>query len=400
MTTAKKKKISEEIKFEKGKEGEQIVQQALEEALDILRIKYRIYNNVYLQFPSSYGNKYGFTTEVDHVVVTDQFIFVVETKNQSYYNDFFKESRNNEYWHLNDDKHTTVINPMIQNYYHKMVLSEQLGIDREAILQIVCLKDIPPDKRSHPYEDYRCINSRYLLFEDENFVDILCKLFISRNQNHGYDFEDILIKMNAIVRRQSLFKDYHIENLERADKILDYQFGTKIKLSTTDCAICPKCNSVMRLFLDDMPRLPGMKRRRHKYNTILRCSNKECNFKSDFNRKGIEIKVKSNGYSMLPSREIVNSDIKIQTIEERLGYTMPETYQKTVLDEIGSLKTEIKLLEKESVRFKSLYNEKQEKIKYLETELKETKWKCSRMDSELRRYRHFFGSLYFKSNKN
>ncbi len=399
MTTAKKKKISEEIKIEKGKEGEQIVQQALEEALDILKIRYRIYNNVYLQFPSSYGNKYGFTTEIDHVVVTDQYIFVVETKNQSYYKNSITENRHDEYWHLNDDKHTTVINPMIQNYYHKLILSEQLGTDREAILQIVCLKDIPPDEGSYLYDDRRRINSRYLLFEEENFVDTLCKLFISRNQNHGYDFEDIIDKMNAIVRKQSLFKDYHIENLERAGKMLDYQFGTRIKLRTTDCAICPKCNSIMRLFLDDMPLLPGQKRRRHKYNPILRCSNKECNYKADFDRKGITIKAKSNGFSMLLSREIVDSDIKIQTIEERLGYEMPETYQETVLDEIRSLKTEARLLEKESAHFKNLYNEKKEETEHLETELTELRSKCRRMDLELGKYKHLIGSLFFKNDK-
>ena len=85
MATAKKKKTSEERKIEKGIEGELIVQNALKQALDTLQIRYRIYNNVYLQFPSSYGGKYGFTTELDHIVVTEQYIFVIETKNQTYY---------------------------------------------------------------------------------------------------------------------------------------------------------------------------------------------------------------------------------------------------------------------------------------------------------------------------
>ena len=84
-------------KIQKGLEGETIVRNALREALDILGIRYRIYNNVYLQFPSSYGGKYGFTTEIDHVVVTDQFIFVIETKNKNYHKDPFSESRYKEY---------------------------------------------------------------------------------------------------------------------------------------------------------------------------------------------------------------------------------------------------------------------------------------------------------------
>ena len=162
-----KKRLIEERKIEKGLEGEKFVQNALKQALDILKIRYKLYSNVFLQFPSSYGGKYGFTTEIDHVVITDQYVFVVETKNQTYYDNSYTENLYHNYWHLNDDKLTKVLNPMIQNYYHKILLSEQLGVDREAILQLVCLKDIPPDGGVIGMKDYRSINNHFLMFNDE-----------------------------------------------------------------------------------------------------------------------------------------------------------------------------------------------------------------------------------------
>lgn len=396
MATAKKKKISEERKIEKGIEGELIVQNALKQALDTLQIRYRIYNNVYLQFPSSYGGKYGFTTELDHIVVTEQYIFVIETKNQTYYQNSFSENRNSDYWHLEDEKNTTVINPMIQNYYHKMVLSEQLEIDREAILQLVCLKDIPPNGRIIGFKNYRSQNNHFLMFEDNDFVDNLCKLFMSKNQNHGYDFEDIINKMESLVKKQSLYKNYHIENLERADKILKYQFGTKIKFNMADCAICPKCGSVMRLFLDDMPHNPGQKRRGHKYYPILRCSNEDCYYKSDFDKKGIEIAINWHSLYDVPIKKIVNSDIEIRTIEERLGYFMIEDYQQTVYDEIRSLKQELKN-EKDNVSHqKWILEDKYKQIKELWDANQGLVNKNQELKKELDRYKHLIGNIYTK----
>ena len=396
MATAKKKKTSEERKIEKGIEGELIVQNALKQALDTLQIRYRIYNNVYLQFPSSYGGKYGFTTELDHIVVTEQYIFVIETKNQTYYQNSFSENRNSDYWHLDDEKNTTVINPMIQNYYHKMVLSEQLEIDREAILQLVCLKDIPPNGRIIGFKNYRSQNNHFLMFEDNDFVDNLCKLFMSKNQNHRYDFEDIINKMESLVKKQFLYKDHHIENLERADKILEYQFGTKTKLDTTDCAICPKCGHIMKIYLDEMPRYPEQKRRRHKFNPILRCSNKECYYKCDFNKKGIEIVVKNYGLYDITTKKIVDSDIEIRTIEERLGYYMAEDYQHTVHGEIQRLKQELKD-EKDNVsHHKWILEGKYEQIKNLQDTNDRLYSNNQELKSELDRYKHLIGNIYTK----
>ena len=394
MATARKKKISEEWKIEKGLEGEAIVQDALKQALDVLGIRHKIYNNVYLQFPSSYGGKYGFTTEIDHVVITDRYIFVVETKNQAYYKNPFTENRNDEYWHLNDDKHTTVINPMIQNYYHKIILSEQLGTDREAILQLVCLKEIPPEGRIFGFGDYRNQNNHFLMFEDEDFVDTLCKYFMSENQKHRYDFDDVINKMDSITDRQFLYKDHHIENLKKAEKLLAYQFGTKIKFDSTDCAICPKCGSIMRMFLDEMPRYPNQKRRSHIYNPILKCSNEECNYKCDFNRRGIEIVVDNYGMYEVTTKKIVNSDIEIKTIEERLGYSMIEDYQKTVFDQIEDLKQKLEDTKEAVIDKRRILEDKEKQIKDL-LNVKERLINENReLKKELGCYKHLIGNVY------
>lgn len=394
MSKTTKKQIIDDKRITKGNEAELFVNKSVKTALETLNIRYIIYNNIYIQFPSSYGNWYGATTEIDHLIITEQYIFIIETKNQMYNHNPFSESRRNIYWHLSDDKQTTVLNPTIQNYYHKIILSEKLEVDREAIVQIVCLKDIPPDgdyRQRHPWQK----NNNVLMIDDEKFLDNLCLLLMSENQNHKYDFESIVDKVNNLKNQQYLYKNQHIDNLERADKILDYQFGTGVKLQYTDTAFCPKCGQIMKIDLVDGSYEPRRKRRRHRYAPILKCINKGCYYKEDFKKRGIEINISYN-FDNMPSKKIVNSDIELLTIEERLGYNMTEEYQETVLNQIETLKSKLQSEEAKVYRLNEMKELQREKIKQLNDDLHSVHSRLQKAESQLKNYKQLIGSVYIR----
>ena len=204
--------------------------------------------------------------------------------------------------------------------------------------------------------------------------------------------------MNRIVNRQYVYKEYHIENLKRVKHLLKYQFGTKRKLGITDIIICPKCGSIMSLFLDDMPRYKGQKRRGHKYYTITKCSNKECGYRCDFDRKGIEIEY-APSFGVGSRKKIVNADIKVKTIEERLGYDMAEDYQQTVLDKIEYLESAIEKQKRISGHFESLFDEKNKNVYELKEELSELRLKNNQINSELQKFKRLIGSIYIKKKQ-
>lgn len=398
MSKITKKQIIDDKRITKGNEAELFVSKSVKTALETLNIRYIIYNNLYIQFPSSYGNWYGATTEIDHLIITEQYIFIIETKNQMYNHNFFSENRRKSYWHLNDDKHTTILNPSIQNYYHKIILSEKLKVDREAIIQIVCLKDIPPNG-DFPYRRPWEKNNNVLMIDDENFLENLCLLLMSKNQNHKYDFESIVDMVNTIENQQYLYKNQHIDNLERADKILDYQFGTGVKLQYTDVAYCPKCGQIMKIDLVDGVYEPRRKRRRHRFAPILKCINKDCYYKEDFNKRGIEISIDYN-FDYMPSKNIVNSNIKLLTIEERLGYNMIEEYQETVLNQIENLKSKLYLEEERVHKYKMIKENQDEQIKQLKNELNSLRAKLKNNDMKLNSYKQLVGPLFLYIDKN
>lgn len=80
--------------------------------------KYKVINNIMLQV----GNK---TTQIDHVVVSNYGIFVIETKN---YKGWITGNEFDEYWKQTIYKRKEKLyNPIKQNYGHIQALKEVLG---------------------------------------------------------------------------------------------------------------------------------------------------------------------------------------------------------------------------------------------------------------------------------
>jgi predicted PolB exonuclease-like 3'-5' exonuclease len=79
--------------------------------------KYKVINNIMLQV----GNK---TTQIDHVIVSNFGIFVIETKN---YKGRITGNEFDDYWTQRLNKGYKLRNPIRQNYGHIQGLKEHLG---------------------------------------------------------------------------------------------------------------------------------------------------------------------------------------------------------------------------------------------------------------------------------
>ena len=96
---------------------------------DGLPDEYRIMNDVYLPLAD------GTTTQIDHIVVSQYGIFVVETKN---YSGWIFGNENSAQWTQSIyGKKSRFQNPLRQNYLHICTLSERLRIDRTYFHSVV-----------------------------------------------------------------------------------------------------------------------------------------------------------------------------------------------------------------------------------------------------------------------
>ena len=124
---------------QKGARGERLVARRLRKGLPD---EYLMLNDVYLPLPD------GTTAQIDHVVVSQYGIFVVETKNYSGW--IFGSEGDCEWTQSFPSKKSTFQNPKLQNYEHICALADNLGIDKSCFIGVVALtgnctfkKDMP-----------------------------------------------------------------------------------------------------------------------------------------------------------------------------------------------------------------------------------------------------------------
>lgn len=114
----------------KGKEGEEVVKEALIQVFK--NTKGFIFNDILVEYN-------GKITQIDHVVISEKGVFVVETKN---YSGWIFGSQRNKYWtqviYKNKNKFQ---NPLFQNYGHVKMLESVLKIDPKVFISIVAFTD-------------------------------------------------------------------------------------------------------------------------------------------------------------------------------------------------------------------------------------------------------------------
>lgn len=111
---------------QKGKRGEKLVAGRLRKGLPD---EYRILNDIYLPLPD------GTTTQIDHIVVSQYGVFVVETKTYSGW--IFGDEKSKEWTQSIYRKKSRFQNPMRQNYKHVCALADNLGIDKSYLHGVV-----------------------------------------------------------------------------------------------------------------------------------------------------------------------------------------------------------------------------------------------------------------------
>lgn len=124
---------------QKGARGERLVAGRLRKGLPD---EYLMLNDVYLPLPD------GTTTQIDHIVVSQYGIFVVETK--TYAGWIFGDEKSPEWTQSIYRKKSRFQNPMRQNYRHICTLADNLGIDKSYFQGVVAFtgdctfkKDMP-----------------------------------------------------------------------------------------------------------------------------------------------------------------------------------------------------------------------------------------------------------------
>jgi len=115
----------------RGWNGERIVANRLRKGLP--NPDYFIFHNVYMPTTD------GMTTQIDHVVVSEFGVFVLETKN---YSGWIFASEDSKVWTqtLPRSKHTFQ-NPIRQNYRHVCAIAENLGLPKSYIRGVVVFTD-------------------------------------------------------------------------------------------------------------------------------------------------------------------------------------------------------------------------------------------------------------------
>ena len=111
---------------QKGKRGEKLVAGRLRKGLPD---EYRILNDIYLPLPD------GTTTQIDHIVVSQYGVFVVETKTYSGW--IFGDEKSSVWTQSIYRKKSRFQNPMRQNYRHICALADNLGIDKSYFTGVV-----------------------------------------------------------------------------------------------------------------------------------------------------------------------------------------------------------------------------------------------------------------------
>lgn len=202
--------------FGKGLIGETLLNVAIKIRLD--KKKYQLLHDVTLQTEDG-------TTQIDHIIVSQYGVFVIETKNIK---GWIFGNKNQKLWTQNiyKKKHTFQ-NPLHQNYKHIKTLEKLLGIQGSKIFSVVVFvgdatfKTKMPDNVVYPRGLFRLIDSHHeILFTPREMWRIV------------EDIEDGRLSKGFKTHRE------HVSNIKT-------NMNTKNILN--NALVCPRCSSSLVL---------------------------------------------------------------------------------------------------------------------------------------------------------
>lgn len=161
--------------------------------------KYFIFNNIML--PSSYTK----STQVDHIIVSEYGIFVIESKDYKGWV-FGNKNRSNWVQTLYTGQKHSFQNPILQNFAHVSALKEQLPFLNKCFFNVVVFSD-----RS----EFKTERINNVLYDDE---------LISFIMNKGKKWlreEEIMMtigKLSMLCQTNQVTEEQHIKNLNQVHR--------------------------------------------------------------------------------------------------------------------------------------------------------------------------------------
>lgn len=186
--------------------------------------KYRVLRNVYLPTDD------GATTQIDHIVVSQWGVFVIETKTYSGW--IFGDPKAPQWTFTHFRRKDRFQNPLRQNYKHLATLSECLGISPVFFKTVIAFSGDAEFKTEMPPEvlhfgevaDYILRQSGTTVIPSEQVREV----------------EAVILEWQGSLSRER--KAAHVQNLRR-----NHPQAVAPPLSPPDGAppICPKCGAPM-----------------------------------------------------------------------------------------------------------------------------------------------------------
>ncbi len=204
-----------------GKAGEFYVKNELKK---LPKEKYLILNDLLLK-------NNNVTCQIDHVVVSEFGIFVIETKQYNGYivgNEYDKKWKQNNKFFIN--------NPIHQNYGHVKNLQNILGLDDDKFIPIVCIPSTA---------NFKIKSKSYVLHLYELNEKIL--LHKEKILNNYYEIYKTLLSLNIVDK-------------EKRKQHINYAKETKRNNEINQENTCPKCGGKLI-------------KRSGKYGNFIWCSN-------------------------------------------------------------------------------------------------------------------------------
>ena len=183
----------------------------------------------------------GTTTQIDHIVISQWGVFVIETKT---YSGGIYGDRNEPQWSkVHFSRMDKFQNPLRQNYKHIATLSECLGISKEYFKTIIAFSSEAKFKTEMPSEvmmfrdvvDYIKMQSRETIIQPEQVQEVA---------------DTILEWQSSLTQSQ---KDNHVNNLRKiheSQKPKQAQLDVLLKddsASNGKNPCCPRCGAPMVL---------------------------------------------------------------------------------------------------------------------------------------------------------
>ena len=180
----------------KGYIGEKRIHRVLEK----LGEEYRIFNDLYV--PKQDGQ----LTQVDHVVVSQYGVFVIETKNYTGW--IFGSEKQKNWTQTIYKKKTRFYNPILQNYTHIKALQYYLNVD-VPMHSIIVFSDEATLKFKEPFEKAVVIQNKDLRKTITQFTQYTIS---------GHQLSYIGQRLQALVpatrKEKGALKDKHLQHLK------------------------------------------------------------------------------------------------------------------------------------------------------------------------------------------